>query len=122
MTEFQFLVEGVEDDTDLRDLHRWFAKDPDARGARLIEAPLEPGQMGGTAEAIGLVINGVAAMGGVLAAIAAWRSMLDQRRRDGGPKVTVTGPNGSSITMENTTPEQAAAIYQALEGGDDHAR
>lgn len=114
MTEFRV---RVDDEDDLRDLHRWLSSDVDARAGgvpKLIEPPPRTGQMGPGAEAIGLVINGVAAMGGVLSAIAAWR-MLRTRPAAKSPTVTITTPGGTSVTVADGSPDEVAAIYRAIE-------
>lgn len=117
MTTFHVRVHDGddEDDSSLRDLARWLAMDPDARAAgmpRIVERALRPGEMGGVAETIGIVIAGVSAMGGVVSALAAWKMVARDQRKN--PTVTVTTPGGRSVTIENGSPAEVAAIYDAI--------
>jgi len=113
MTTFHVRVDDAEDDTDLYDLYRWLSADLDVRLAapKLVERPPRPGEMGGVAEAISVVIAAVSAMGGVVSAIAAWKMTRGQRKN---PTVTVTTPGGTSVTIENGSAEEVAAIYRAI--------
>lgn len=125
--ELFFRLDGTDDDAELRSLLRWIRDEDELRGvarADLVAAPPTPGEMGGSLEAIKLVIDSSAQLTTVAVAVGGW-----WKNRRGAKAAPMSNPvdlvierDGSRISVSGATLEEATGaleeIKKFLEGED----
>ncbi|MDI5964455.1 effector-associated constant component EACC1 [Streptantibioticus silvisoli] len=107
-------VESGAADGEMRSLFDWLCEDSAARrhGRPQWEAstPHRPDLMGGVFDVITLALNSAFSAGQLLLAIAQWRA----GRRGDGPAVTVTYPDGVTITLSGPAPQNVEELVCRL--------
>jgi hypothetical protein len=106
-----------ESDEQINALYRWFQADDDvARSARVsIGRPRELGSMGAL-ETIDVVLTHAVAIGNLALAFMAFR----QSRTNSSP-LTITRPDGQTLTTDGSPEVTSEVITRFLSGGNDGA-
>jgi hypothetical protein len=100
-----------EDDQAAGSLYRWLTLDPQVRRdtmVSIVSAPPGAGEMGGSLEAIDVLIGNGLAIGSLLLAISSWRTSRPR------PPTIRIERDGVSITIEDASPETVRRIVDAL--------
>jgi membrane-associated two-gene conflict system component 1 (EACC1) len=103
-------------EAELRSLHMWLMADPIARrhanptlGA---SRSLPPGAQGGTVDLVSLVVSSGFNAASLALSLVSWRATRPQR-----PTVTVDRPDGVTITISDSSVEEARRLIESLLDG-----
>ncbi|WP_307130216.1 effector-associated constant component EACC1 [Streptomyces aurantiacus] len=107
-------VRGPE--TELRSLHMWLMADPAARRhakpALGASHPSTPGAQGDALDLVSLVVSGGFSAASLAMSLVAWRATRPLR-----PTVTVDRPDGLTVTISGSSPEEARRLIELLVAG-----
>lgn len=100
-------------EAELRSLHMWLMANPAARRhakpALGASRPLPPGAQGNTVDLVSLVVSSGFNAASLAMSLVAWRATRPQR-----PTVTVDRPDGLTITISDSSPEEARRLIELL--------
>jgi hypothetical protein len=103
-----------EDGAEAADLFEWLRSDLDvARGAEVRPGPAAPGTLGAL-EVVDVVLTQAAAFSGLAMAIVSWRQSRPRSK-----PITITRPDGATLTLPGDDPGNAAVIRAFLAGDED---
>lgn len=100
-------------EAELRSLHMWLMADPAARrhakptlGA---SQALAPGAQGGALDLVSLMVSSGFSAASLAMSVVSWRATRPQR-----PSVTVNRPDGLTITISDSSAEEARRLIESL--------
>ncbi|MEV0635046.1 hypothetical protein AB0I77_08785 [Streptomyces sp. NPDC050619] len=100
-------------EAELRSLHMWLMADPVARRHAKptlgTSRSLPPGAQGNTVDLVSLVVTSGFNAASLAMSLVAWRATRPQR-----PTVTVDRPGGPTITISDSSPEEARRLIELL--------
>ncbi|WP_223188536.1 MULTISPECIES: effector-associated constant component EACC1 [unclassified Streptomyces] len=109
---------------ELRSLHQWLLADPSARRCarpRLDSSrSLPPGAQGDVIDLVSLIVGSGFSAASLAVSLAGWRATRPQN-----PTVTLDRPDGGSITISASSPDEVRRFIEELSAdavdGDDHS-
>ncbi|MFI8101658.1 hypothetical protein [Streptomyces sp. NPDC086023] len=108
--EFTIVGTGPEDEAELQSLLKWLKQDPALRGRttiRLVEGEPDPEAMGGTLEAVHVIINDAVAVAGLAVSVATWLASRSRQRTR-----TIRQEGGDSVLAPDASPEEVQAVLE----------
>ncbi|WP_328783493.1 hypothetical protein OIE52_14515 [Streptomyces canus] len=107
----------AEAEEELRSLHAWLLADPAVRrhatSALTSSAPPADEDQGPVLDILSLVLGGTFDAGALAVAVLTWRGTRPRQ-----PAITVERPDGTKITITDTSPQEARRLVEDLLAGE----